>query len=68
LNFKKLLKSSQIDDAKVKLFNHNKKEHARRDIASEIDYSDQKSIASSMSIGGGRRRKVHQFLSSHNLG
>lgn len=47
---KNLIKQSQVGDAKEKLFKYDRDNESKRDIASEIDYSDHRSIATSITI------------------
>lgn len=45
-----LIKQTQAGDAKDKLFSKNIENESRRDITSEIDYSDHKSIAALVKV------------------
>lgn len=66
----RLLRHAQEGNTKDRLFQKESEGASRRDIASEIDYSDQKSIASSLGISKRQIKRpsdTQSVLSKSNL-
>lgn len=68
---KQLIKQAQTGDFKEKLFNRDLENESRRDIASEIDYSDHKSINTTITLqkrsSNFRQSDTQSVLSKGNL-